>query len=120
MGGKAKANARIKAFGRVKTTREKAKSLKPDAHQSGPQPVSSAVLLGLPTVQRSLIKTAIASTGPAKGWKLLAWLAERKGKSKSVRWRALSPQRTHAFDTFRLLRDSVGEGIYTHIREGMR
>jgi len=77
-------------------------------------------VLGKPCVQRGLMRSMTAKSGPARGWRLYAWLAERKGQSKAVRWRSVSPQRTRAFDNFRSLRESVSEGVYTHIHEGLR
>lgn len=113
-----KPHARAKAKAQAKTRKRKSTDACKVAKKDSA--IDIRPIVGKPCVQRGLMRSMTAKTGPARGWCLYAWLAERKGKSKSVRWRAVSPQRTHAYDGFRSLRESVSEGIYTHLHEGLR
>mmetsp|Transcript_14053 Transcript_14053/g.31407 ORF Transcript_14053/g.31407 Transcript_14053/m.31407 type:complete len:627 (-) Transcript_14053:146-2026(-) len=78
---------------------------------------------GEPGIPRSLVRSTTCQAGPAKGWRVTAWLQDTSGQQKNtaVRWRVLSPGRTREFDGFRAkLRKEVGEGIYAQLHSVVR
>lgn len=66
--------------------------------------------------------------GPAKGWKVTAWLQDIKwhkpqqtsAYSRAVRWHISSPDRSHTYQKYTHLQDEVSEGVYTHIFTAVR
>eukprot|EP00933_Yihiella_yeosuensis_P076239 TRINITY_DN8591_c0_g2_i2.p1 TRINITY_DN8591_c0_g2~~TRINITY_DN8591_c0_g2_i2.p1 ORF type:complete len:599 (+),score=126.33 TRINITY_DN8591_c0_g2_i2:88-1884(+) len=46
----------------------------------------------------ALQRSTPIKAGPAKGWRVVAWLEEQSSGKASVRWRATSPGRSHSFD----------------------
>eukprot|EP00927_Polykrikos_kofoidii_P014043 TRINITY_DN16120_c0_g1_i1.p1 TRINITY_DN16120_c0_g1~~TRINITY_DN16120_c0_g1_i1.p1 ORF type:complete len:648 (+),score=71.37 TRINITY_DN16120_c0_g1_i1:69-2012(+) len=83
-----------------------------------------------PNVPRGLIRSETVKTGPAKGWKVMAWLQNISGckgrtHDSAVRWRIVSPGRTRVFGAFRStvrpnLQDEASEGVYTQIYSAIR
>lgn len=117
---KAKAKGKAKAKAQAKTAAQPARVVASPA-RAAPRGAGEPIeLKGKPFVQRGLMRSLTAYTGPAKGWQLYAYLAERKGLQKQVKWRAVSPSRTRAFDSFKPLQEAVGEGVYTHLHQCLR
>jgi hypothetical protein len=116
-----KAKAKLKAKAKAKATaKAKGKASNLIKKEASSSSGDGSRTFGAPSIQKSLVRVMTGSCGPARGWKLYAWLAERKGMTKSVRWRSVSPDRTQAFDSWAALREAVGEGVYTHIHCGLR
>lgn len=90
----------------------------------------SAEMLGDPDVPRGLMRSQMIKIGPAKGWRVMAWLQDTpgpssKGHESAIKWRVFSPDRTQVYDSFRSsaklnLQDNVSEGVYTQIYTGVR
>eukprot|EP00927_Polykrikos_kofoidii_P051948 TRINITY_DN4571_c0_g2_i1.p1 TRINITY_DN4571_c0_g2~~TRINITY_DN4571_c0_g2_i1.p1 ORF type:complete len:761 (+),score=147.26 TRINITY_DN4571_c0_g2_i1:43-2283(+) len=78
-----------------------------------------------PDVCRSRQRVANVASGPAKGWRVIAWLKETSTGFR-VRWRTSSPGRSRTFDTFRSgrgtpnLRDAVDESVFTQIATAVK
>mmetsp|Transcript_62489 Transcript_62489/g.188595 ORF Transcript_62489/g.188595 Transcript_62489/m.188595 type:complete len:612 (-) Transcript_62489:100-1935(-) len=85
---------------------------------------------GDPDVPRNNIRCMNISSGPAKGWHVMAWLKDvsnRKNRSHNheVQWRVRSPRRRHSYHAFGVaskhsLKHKVSEAVYTHIYNHVR
>lgn len=81
-----------------------------------------------PDVPSTHKRTITIGMGPAKGWRVTAWLKDKTDSGDfdgTVRWRITSPGRKHSFIRFnscsaRNLQDNVSEGIHTQIYTGAR
>eukprot|EP00434_Breviolum_minutum_P001135 symbB.v1.2.000993.t1/scaffold43.1/size391093/22 len=81
--------------------------------------------IGEPRVPRGRTCATTISFGPAKGWRVIAWLKEvnsmkPRSHDSVICWKILSPQRTRAFNSFQYLKKAVGEGVYTQIFTAVR
>jgi len=82
---------------------------------------------GDPPVRKGNFRAQTIYTGPAKGWRVVAWLqdvqgkqAESLGHDRAVRWRISSPRRTRTFNSFKTVQDEEGDGIYAQIYTAVR
>mmetsp|Transcript_56106 Transcript_56106/g.88951 ORF Transcript_56106/g.88951 Transcript_56106/m.88951 type:complete len:553 (+) Transcript_56106:39-1697(+) len=79
-----------------------------------------------PCTKRGHMKKKEISTGPAKGWRVTAWLRDLKWNSvtsqylKAVRWHIQSPDGQQVYTKFSDLKEEVNAGVYTHIHEAIR
>mmetsp|Transcript_17543 Transcript_17543/g.45170 ORF Transcript_17543/g.45170 Transcript_17543/m.45170 type:complete len:393 (-) Transcript_17543:63-1241(-) len=78
-----------------------------------------------PHVPRNLMRSITATSGPAKGWKVTAWLQDITGHKvrahdSMVRWQILAPCRTRKFGTFRSVQDEEGDGVYAQLYTAVR
>jgi len=81
-------------------------------------------------VSPGLMRTMTVSAGPARGWRVTAWLKDISGRQNrthdnEICWSILSPDKTQVFDTFQSkkssnLQDAVGEGVFTQIYTAVR
>jgi len=96
------------------------------SHTAMPENMSSS-----PKVTTKSQRSVTVQTGPAKGWKVTAWLQEVHGQkaryyNNGIKWRISSPGRTRTFDTFRStrgtpnLQDAVDVAVFTHISTAVK
>merc|ERR1712108_42986 len=76
-----------------------------------------------PCTKPGHMKKKEISTGPAKGWRVTAWLRDVKWSNatsqyaKAVRWHMQSPDGQQVYTKFSDLEEAVSAGVYTHIYE---
>jgi len=75
-----------------------------------------------PDVPKGHQRALTIGFGPARGWRVMAWIRGWNGEEfdRTVRWRIVSPDKRYTFVRFRScgsrnLQDSVGEGVFTQI-----
>mmetsp|Transcript_30078 Transcript_30078/g.82615 ORF Transcript_30078/g.82615 Transcript_30078/m.82615 type:complete len:542 (-) Transcript_30078:17-1642(-) len=123
--GKAKAKSKSKAKSKAKA-KAKAKSMPRtqtfDTTLEGKP--AAPVHAAEPLVPRGHMRSETIKMGPAKGWRVVAWLHNIAGRNashgSSVRWRISSPGRTRTFSTFRTIQDEEGDGVYAQIYTAVR
>jgi len=89
---------------------------------------SRCCALAEPDVPGTHKRTITIGMGPAKGWRVTAWLRDKTDTGEfdsTVRWRITSPERRHTYVRFnsssmRNLQDNVSEGVHTQIYTGAR
>eukprot|EP00446_Apocalathium_sp_SHHI-4_P028739 CAMPEP_0177241856 /NCGR_PEP_ID=MMETSP0367-20130122/48499_1 /TAXON_ID=447022 ORGANISM="Scrippsiella hangoei-like, Strain SHHI-4" /NCGR_SAMPLE_ID=MMETSP0367 /ASSEMBLY_ACC=CAM_ASM_000362 /LENGTH=614 /DNA_ID=CAMNT_0018693437 /DNA_START=38 /DNA_END=1884 /DNA_ORIENTATION=- len=126
--GKAKAIMKVKAKGKAKgkaKAKAKAKAGAADAGDEKKVCVCPCPRLGEPAVPRGNVRVQSIASGPAKGWRVLAWLQDVTGNAprphdRIVKWRIQSPSRSRTFSTFKKVEeeglDAVHAQIYTAVR----
>lgn len=125
---KPKVKAKAKAPKEPKEPKGKSTTATAVVKAEAPEPEDGEVLpgkFGEPRVPRGRTCAASVSFGPAKGWRVIAWLKEvnsvkERAHDLVICWKILSPQRTRAFNSFQYLKKAVGEGVYTQIFTAVR
>uniref|UniRef100_A0A7S4R8D2 FHA domain-containing protein n=1 Tax=Alexandrium monilatum TaxID=311494 RepID=A0A7S4R8D2_9DINO len=116
------------ARGRVRKSRAQEAAKNKDSKVAVARPRRSR--LGEPNVPKRDMKSVTVSSGPAKGWQVIAWLKDNKKdvkkQNRTVHWRMRSPRRSRAYYTFHSgsgkanLRDDVSEAVYDQIYRTVR
>lgn len=74
-----------------------------------------------PSTKPGLQKNMTVSTGPAKGWRVTAWLQdiewnkEVSAADRAVRWHISTPDRKRTYKAWAHLQEEASEGVYTQI-----
>jgi len=105
-------------------------STQADAKQSGSTRRGRARRLKDPEVPKRNMRCMNVTSGPAKGWHVMAWLKDitshkHRTHDHTVQWRIRSPSRKHHYTAFSSgtktnLQDEVSEGVYTQIYTAVR
>lgn len=129
--GRQAAQSKLKAKGKAKAkTMVKSKvKVSPETQVSGGDAKKSAQgpwpRIGEPAVPRGNVRVQRVTMGPAKGWRVMAWLQDVTGTAprthdRTVRWRIQSPERTRNFTAFKAVQEEAGDGIYAQIYTAVR
>lgn len=132
---KGKAKAKARALGKAVTNaggKGKAASTSIVLAAAKDAPGAADRKPAAPSVPRGLMRSTTATSGPAKGWKVTAWLQapnlrkqditghKVRAHDSIVRWRIISPCRTKTYSTFRSVQDEEGDGVYAHLYTAVR